>query len=152
MTNLGELADQVRAKNAGPFWITLDVFFRNAADYEFVTGSGIVSPQAIGRLYRVNPASVKYFELPALHVVKISFPRPVTAGSFQDRDLHGGQQHVPLAALPLPGMTHLPSFAFATSPPEMERGASYEFVLNHVLDLDGGTDLFRVELSEVSHD
>jgi hypothetical protein len=100
---LGELADQVRSKNAGPFWITLDVFFRNAQDYEFVTGSGILSPQAIGRLYRVDPASVKYFELPALHVVKISFPRPVTAGSFKDRDLHGGQQHVPLAALALPG-------------------------------------------------
>jgi hypothetical protein len=102
MTNLGELADQVRAKNAGPFWITLDVFLKNAQDYEFVTGSGILSPQAIGRLYRVDPASVKYFELPALHVVKISFPRPVTAGSFEDRDLHAGQQHVPLADVALP--------------------------------------------------
>ena len=100
--SLGELAEQVRSKNAGPFWITLDVFFRNGQDYEFVTGSGILSPQLIGRLYRVDPASVKYFELPALHVVKISFPRPVTAGSFQDRDLHGGQQHVPLAAVALP--------------------------------------------------
>ncbi|MCW2893908.1 MAG: hypothetical protein JWO75_3397 [Actinomycetia bacterium] len=101
---LGELAEQVRAKNAGPFWLTLDVFFRNAQDYEFVTGSGILSPQAIGRLYRVDPGSVKYFELPALHVVKISFPRAVTAGSFEDRDLHGGHQHVPLAALPLPAV------------------------------------------------
>jgi hypothetical protein len=26
----------------------------------------------------------------------------VTAGSFEDRDLHAGQQHVPLAAQPLP--------------------------------------------------
>jgi hypothetical protein len=102
MTSLGELAEQVRSKNAGPFWITLDVFFRNKPDYEFVTSSGILSPQLIGRLYRVDPASVKYFELPVLHVVKISFPRPVTAGSFEDRDLHGGQQHVPLAALALP--------------------------------------------------
>jgi hypothetical protein len=100
--NLGDLAEQVRSKNAGPFWITLDVFFKDAQDYGFITGSGILSPQAIGRLYRVDPASVKYFELPALHVVKISFPRPVIAGSFEDRDLHGGQQHVPLAALPLP--------------------------------------------------
>ena len=100
---LGELADQVRAKNAGPFWITLDVFFRDSRDYELVTGSGILSLQAIGRLYRVDPASVKYFELPAVHAVKISFPRPVTAGSFEDQDLHADQQHVPLAALALPG-------------------------------------------------
>jgi len=83
-------------------YATGHVFFRNARDYEFVTGSGILSPQAIGRLYRVDPESVKYFQLPALHAVKISFPRPVTAGSFEDRDLHAGQQHVPLAALPLP--------------------------------------------------
>jgi hypothetical protein len=100
---LGELADQVRSKNAGPFWMTLDVFFGSAQDYELAIGSGILSPQAIGRLYRVDPASVRYFELPALHAVKISFPRPVTAGSFEDRDLHAGQQHVPLAAQPLAG-------------------------------------------------
>jgi Acyclic terpene utilisation family protein AtuA len=56
-----------------------------------------------------------------------------------------------LLHLPLPGMDHLPSFAFATSPAEIERGLSYEFVLNHVLQLDHGTDLFRTELSEVAH-
>jgi len=37
--------------------------------------------------------------------VKISFPRPVTADSFEDRDLHAGQQHVPLAGLRLPAGT-----------------------------------------------
>jgi hypothetical protein len=25
----------------------------------------------------------------------VSFPGPVTAGPFEDRDLHGGQQHAP---------------------------------------------------------
>ena len=48
-------------------------------------------------------------------------------------------------------MDHLPSFAFATSPAEIERGPSYEFVLNHVLDLDQGTGPFRLDLSEVAH-
>ena len=57
-----------------------------------------------------------------------------------------------LLHLPLPTMTYLPSFAFATSPAHIERGAAYEFVLNHVLELDHGTDLFRVELSEVTND
>jgi Acyclic terpene utilisation family protein AtuA len=55
-----------------------------------------------------------------------------------------------LLHLPLPGMDHLPSFAFATSPAEIERGPSYEFVLNHVLEMENGTDLFRVDLSEVT--
>jgi hypothetical protein len=56
-----------------------------------------------------------------------------------------------LLHLPLPGMDHLPSFAFATSPAEIERGPSYEFVLNHVLDLNQGTGPFRLDLSEVAH-
>jgi hypothetical protein len=54
-----------------------------------------------------------------------------------------------LLHLPLPGMSYLPSFAFATSPAEIERGPSYEFVLNHVLELEPGTGLFRTDLSEV---
>ena len=55
-----------------------------------------------------------------------------------------------LLHLPLPGMDHLPSFAFATSPAEIERGPSYEFALNHVLELERGTDLFRIDLGEVT--
>jgi Domain of unknown function (DUF4387) len=98
---LGELAGQVRSKNAGPFWITLDVFFKSEADYQLVIHSAALSPQAVGRLYHVDPATVKYFELPGILAVKISFPRPVPAGSFTDRDLHAGQQHVPLAGLRL---------------------------------------------------
>jgi hypothetical protein len=99
---LGELASQVRAKNAGPFWITLDVFFASESDFRLVTGSAVLSAETIGRLYRVDPATVKYFELPGIPAVKISFPRPVTAGSFEDRDLHAGQQHVPLLGLRVP--------------------------------------------------
>jgi acyclic terpene utilization AtuA family protein len=54
--------------------------------------------------------------------------------------------------LPLPGMGYLPSFAFATSPAEIDRGAAYEFVLNHVVDVDSPTAMFRTRHShEVSH-
>ena len=53
-----------------------------------------------------------------------------------------------LLHLPLPGMTYLPSLAFATSPAHMDRGAAYEFVLNHVVDVDTPAELFRLELPE----
>ena len=106
---LGELASQIRSKNAGPFWITLDVFFADESGYRLVTRSGALSPQAIADLYQVDPAVVKYFELPGIVAVKISFPRPVTAGSFHDRDLHAGQQHVPLAGLRIPGARPRPA-------------------------------------------
>ena len=99
---IGELADQVRAKNAGPFWITLDIFLRTDQDYEALLATGVITKQAIGSLYRVEPGSVKIFKIPTLRVIKLSFPRPVTAGSFEDRDLHAGQQHIPLASVVLP--------------------------------------------------
>jgi hypothetical protein len=105
---LGELATQVRSKNAGPFWITLDVFFATEPAYRLVTGSAALSPQAVACLYQVDPATVEYFELPGILAVKISFPRPVTAGSFEDRDLHAGQQHVPLASLHIPTRNEAP--------------------------------------------
>jgi hypothetical protein len=50
-----------------------------------------------------------------------------------------------LLHMPLPGMTHLPSFAFMTSPAEIERGAIYEFVLNHSVEVDGPDELIRTE-------
>jgi hypothetical protein len=48
--------------------------------------------------------------------------------------------------LPTPDMPYLPSLAFATSPAETERGAVYEFVLNHVVDTDDPTAMFRTEI------
>ena len=99
---LGRFAELVRSKNAGPFWITLDVFMRNDADYECLMASKMLTPQSIAEVYKVNPDEVLIFALPTLCVVKISFPRTVVAGSFEDRDQHAGQQYIPLAAFLLP--------------------------------------------------
>jgi len=52
-----------------------------------------------------------------------------------------------LLHLPLPTMNYLPSFAFATSPAHIDRGAAYEFVLNHVVDVDSPTEMFRMEMT-----
>jgi hypothetical protein len=35
-------------------------------------------------------------------------------------------------------------------PPEIEVGASYEFVLNHVVAVDSETELFRTTIVEVT--
>jgi hypothetical protein len=99
---IGQLAEEVRSKNAGPFWMTLDIFLRNDADYEYLLASGQLSEEHIGRLYEVDRGSVQIFTLPAIRAIKISFPRSVSAGSFEDRDQHAGQQHIPLSRVPLP--------------------------------------------------
>jgi Domain of unknown function (DUF4387) len=96
---LGDLAELVRSKNAGPFWMTLDVFFATDADYERAAASGVLTEDTIARLYQVDPATVALYRLPDIRVIKASFPRPVVQGSFADRDMHSGQQHIPLAGL-----------------------------------------------------
>jgi Acyclic terpene utilisation family protein AtuA len=52
--------------------------------------------------------------------------------------------------MPLVGMEHLPSFAFPASPAEIERGATYEFVLNHVVEVADPSELFRTRFSEIT--
>jgi hypothetical protein len=101
VSTLDDVAELIRAKNAGPFWLTLDVFLPTDEAYERVCASPVVDPEVIAGLYRTRPELVRVFRLPNLRVVKISFPRPAVQGSFADRDMHSGQQHVLLAALPV---------------------------------------------------
>ena len=61
---LGEIAPVVRSKNAGPFWMTLDVFFRSDADFAHVRDARVLTAERIGELYGVDAALVKTFELP----------------------------------------------------------------------------------------
>lgn len=102
---LGELAHEVRSKNAGPFWITFDVIMKTDSDYQLVVDSGALSGAVVAELYAVDPGTVRVFEMPGIRVVKVSFPRPCPAGSFADRDLHAGQQHVPMLGIQVAGPT-----------------------------------------------
>ena len=101
---VADLAHEVRSKNAGPFWVTMEVFLRDAAGYAVVADPGFLDAPVIARLYGVAADTVQIFRIPALNVVKISLPRPVVQGSLRDRDMHAGQHHVPLALLTLPGV------------------------------------------------
>lgn len=98
---IGDAALLVRSKNAGPFWQTLDIFLADDPSYRAVAEAPGLNAPAIGGLYGVDPADVRIFRLPSIRVVKISFPRPTPQGGVADRDMHAGQQHVPLERLRL---------------------------------------------------
>lgn len=51
---------------------------------------------------------------------------------------------------PLTENEELPTFAFPYSPAQSDRGALYEFALNHVLELDDPMSAFRLLVSEVN--
>ena len=101
-TTVQDLAHEVRSKNAGPFWVTMELFMKDAAGYAVVADPGFLDEQRVAELYRVDGDAVQLFRIPELNVVKISFPRPVSQGSLRDRDMHMGQHHVPLAGLRVP--------------------------------------------------
>ncbi|PAX06359.1 DUF4387 domain-containing protein [Sphingomonas lenta] len=96
MPKLKDACRKVRSKNAGPFWITLDLFFRDKTTYAAFARSPVLSPEAIGALLGVAPDTVKRFDVPDLLVVKLSYPRATPQGGAVERDMHGGQQYVML--------------------------------------------------------
>ena len=87
MAELGSLVEKVRSKNAGPFWLTLDVFCGSPEVYGRVVSA--LDTTRVAALFRVDPAVLKRFDIPDLHVVKFSLPRPVVQGTRADRDMHG---------------------------------------------------------------
>jgi hypothetical protein len=50
---------------------------------------------------------------------------------------------------PLTEDEELPTFAFPYSPATTDRGALYEFALNHVMELDDPMQAFRLTVTEV---
>ncbi|MFC7908465.1 DUF4387 domain-containing protein [Streptomyces nigra] len=101
-TTLGDLAHEVRSKNAGPFWVTMELFMRDEDGYRVAADETFLNEGTVARLYQLDEADVQLFRISSLNVVKISFPRPVGQASLRDRDVHSGQHHVPLALLPVP--------------------------------------------------
>jgi len=101
MPKLSEVSQTVRSKNAGPFWITIDIFFGSHASWLRYSNCVALSKAAIGELFDVDPAQVKRFSLEPLHVLKFSYPRAVPQGGLNERDMHGGQQYARLLNLEL---------------------------------------------------
>jgi uncharacterized protein DUF4387 len=102
MARLYELAKLVRAKNAGAFTLTFDIIFEDAAAYQAVKRSGVLTPALFARLYRVPEEQVQFFEHDTALALKASIPRPVSSGDPDDTDVFGGQQHSPLVDLEIP--------------------------------------------------
>lgn len=87
MAELGWIAAKVRSKNAGPFWLTIDIFCRNRADFERISAG--LDTARVAALYGTKPVMMRRFDIAELNVVKFSLPRPAVQGTRFDRDMHG---------------------------------------------------------------
>jgi hypothetical protein len=101
MPRLVDVCRHVRSKNAGPFWITVDLFFHDAGAYARWADAPALQSAALAPLFGVPAASVKRFQVPDLCVLKLSYPRQAPQGGALERDMHGGQQYVRLLDLEL---------------------------------------------------
>ena len=101
MPKLEDVCHQIRSKNAGPFWISVDLFFRDGAAFDRYAGAKELQPEHLAPLFGVRPDQVGCYPVPDLAVLKISYPRRDPQGGMVERDLHGGQQYVRIVDLEL---------------------------------------------------
>ena len=96
MAKVKDVCRHVRSKNAGPFWVTFDLFFDGAEHFRRYSESPALGPELIQRLFGADPRLVKRFIVPTLEMVKISYARTSAQGGEVERDMHCGQQFVRL--------------------------------------------------------
>jgi hypothetical protein len=86
----------IRSKNAGPFTITIDLFFEDRAAYRALRSLEELDANSIAALYDVPVDTVEIHDVPSIDALKISLPRRIPGGSPGDTDVTGGQQYGPL--------------------------------------------------------
>ena len=96
MPKVSEVCRHIRSKNAGPFWITLDLFFTDQVMFDAYVDAVKLQAPAIAALFDSETDLVKRFVVPGLLVLKISYPRKNPQGGVLELDMHGGQQYVRL--------------------------------------------------------
>jgi len=87
--SISDLADTIRSKNAGPFWVTIDIFCSDASSFKRLS-LGLDTQQLATALQQAEH-TIKRFDIESLNVIKLSLPRPVVQGHRLDRDMHGAQ-------------------------------------------------------------
>ena len=97
MTKLSEIAFKIRSKNAGPFWLTIDIFCASRKDFERVCQ--LARSTRVAQVLGTDEAQLKRYEIADLNVLKFSLPRPQIQGTRFDRDMQGASFAVLLADL-----------------------------------------------------
>lgn len=101
MTTIEQAAKYVRSKNAGPFWLTIDIFCSSQENFQLFKESATICPETFAQVYHVPADKVKLYYLTNLNVIKISIPRPEIQGNKYEKDMHSGQQYVQILDLAL---------------------------------------------------
>jgi len=96
MLTVKDVCRHVRSKNAGPYWVTFDLFFNSAENFRKYSNHPALGPALFQRLFDADPAMVKHYPIPSLNTLKISYARVTPQGGEVERDMHCGQKFVRL--------------------------------------------------------
>ena len=102
MARIRDIAQICKSKNAGPFYVTIDVLFEDPAVYRQVKATGVLNAELFAKLYGVPAAEVLFTPYDTASAFKATLPRRVPAGAFGDTDVYGAQQHAPLLDVEIP--------------------------------------------------
>jgi hypothetical protein len=103
MAKLSDIAKTIRSKNAGVDKITFDVIFPDASAYERVRRSGVLSREAVCRLFAIAPERISdHVEFDPALAIKFTIYRSRPSGSPGDADVFGAQQYGPLLGIEVP--------------------------------------------------
>ena len=102
MARIRDIAQVCKSKNAGPFFVTIDVLFEDAALYRRVKATGVLNAGLFAKFYGVAEEDVLFTPYDTASAFKATLPRLVPAGDFGDTDVYGAQQHAPLLDVEIP--------------------------------------------------
>ena len=97
MTRMVNIVHNIRSKNAGPFWLTIDIFCDDETSFSFVRDH--LQTARLAGLFKTSESLIRRFDIPQLLVIKISLPRPQIQGTVTDTDMHGASFAVLLEEL-----------------------------------------------------
>jgi hypothetical protein len=100
---LRDLAAIIRSKNAGPFRVTFDILFDDAASFEAARASRAITAETVAKLYGVPVSRISsIFEVAVANAIKITMIRPLPQCAIGETDVYGAQQHAPLLDIEIP--------------------------------------------------
>ena len=100
---LAEIAKTIRSKNAGVDKITFDVIFPDRAAYNRVRDSGVLSREAVCRLFGIDAAQITdHVEFDPALAIKFTMYRRLPSGCPGDADIFGSQRYGPLLDVDVP--------------------------------------------------
>ena len=148
VTLLALLRDQRYVAHAREWVARLDGFLRGEINARMGLGAGDYALDF--RLIGLD-ATLGALENRTGQPVEVGVLMIITAPTAAQAAEIGRLSNPHLLHYPLTEDEELPTFAFPYSPAQSDRGALYEFALNHVMVLDDPMSAFRLTVEEVAH-